>query len=71
MQAHPSETEDYRGVSQLHDEGIHEHHTFKLPKDKTLRAVVRVISKIVTTDEAKQNLMDMGFDDRKILNYQN
>lgn len=38
------------------EEDSHKLHKFKLPEEKTLRAVLRVITQILSIDEIKQNL---------------
>lgn len=44
------------------DESNHEHHTFKLPEENTLTAVLWDVSQIIWTNEVKHNLMDVKFD---------
>lgn len=62
IQIQPVRKDDHHAITKLLEEGSHEFHTYKQSDEKTLRAVLRGIPQILSTDEIHQNLVDEGFD---------
>lgn len=60
IQIHLSRIDNQRAITQLLDESIYEYYMFKLQEEKTLTVVLRGFPQILSTDEIKNNLMEVG-----------
>lgn len=62
IQVHSTRLDSHEAITEMLKEGIREYHTFRLPGDKALSAVLRGIPQILSTEEIKDNLTEVVFD---------
>lgn len=62
IQVHSSRLENPRVITEMLNGSSPEYHTFRLPGEEALRVMLHGISQILSTEEMKHNLTEVGYD---------